>query len=194
MGLERVTGSFAIDIMPAMATSLTYSIELSPLARLQPVTPAWTRTFEVTPFLVLAVLTLLVLIVIAMLQSRRAVHGIRMELFQRRYAVYESTRHLCHSISSTGAVEARLLDDFRRSTARTRWLFDREIHEYVHEHLYAAAVRQDQLSQAFANMPQGRHRDTSAIQQSQVRSWFHQQAALIDCQFAPFLQLKSIRS
>lgn len=177
-----------------MPSSLTYSMDLSPLTRLYPVTHDLTDTFVGSPsyvgklLLAMALVTLIVLLAIAVYRRRHLTDPERLALFDRRYAIYTSARQLCHTISSTGEAGPQLLRDFRQCTAQTRWLLNAEIHKYLQEQLYVVAVGQGDLASAHAGLPEGSLRDDNVWQQTQVRGWFHQQATKIDLHFAPFLQ------
>jgi hypothetical protein len=175
-------------------------MELSPMARLYPVTNELTNTLAGSPLfvgkllLVLSVMALIALVAISAYQRRRAVDRTRVELFDRRFAIYESARHFCHAVSSTGTVEPGLLHEFRHRISQARWLLDIEVHDYLHERLYTAAVKLNHLAEASAGLPGGLPRDENAYRQTQVRTWFHEQAHLLDRHFAPFLQVERNRS
>lgn len=149
-----------------------------------PPEPHWTAYLQALLTPVVAVLAAL----IAWRQWRTARNKLKLDLFDRRFAVYDAARNLLGSIATSGKVKEDELTKFLIGTREVRWLLNKEIEEYLRA-IYIEAIHHqttdDELG--FAN-PEERKRLAHA--KAAQRKVLLDKMQVLDEKFSEFLSLE----
>jgi hypothetical protein len=127
---------------------------------------------------------------IAYRQWRLAQNKLKLDLFDRRFAVYEAARALLASIMTSGKAKDEELFKFMSATREAKWLLDTAIAKYLDEVLYHKALDLQVLASELEGVPVGDVRTKNVQAQSEIKKWFMAQYKVLDDQFSPYLQLK----
>jgi hypothetical protein len=149
------------------------------------VEPHWTQymTALMTP-LVAAIAAY-----VAWKQSSIARNKLKLDLFDRRFAVYDAAKSLIGHIAVTGGVSEDALFSFDSATKQARWLLNEDLDRYLNTTLYEMArlhrTTISELSTADTQELRVRLADRKATQ----RDLLLKQMAIVNEKFSPFLQL-----
>lgn len=124
---------------------------------------------------------------VAWRQWRTARNKLKLDLFDRRFAVYDAARNLLASIATSGKVKEDELTKFMIGTREVRWLLNKDIEEYLRV-IYVDAVHHqttdDELNSA---NPGDRQRLVQA--KAAQRKALLQKMEGLDKKFSEFLSL-----
>lgn len=123
-------------------------------------------------------------------QWRTAQNRLKLDLFDRRFAVYDAARKLLGSIASTGKADDQVVYRFMSDTREAKWLLNEDIAKYFEKGLRNEAFRLATLSSELQGMPVGDERTQNIREQSALKTWFFGQYDVLDAKFAPFLSLQ----
>lgn len=139
-----------------------------------------------TPFV--ALIAALFAGLIAWRQWRTAQNRLKLDLFDRRFVIYDKTRGFLVSILASGRVErggsARFISDTRPS----KWLFNPGFATYLAE-LGERAWRLESLELQFEPLTDQAERESNLDKQAALKDWLADQFKALDGRFAPFLAL-----
>jgi hypothetical protein len=109
------------------------------------------------------------------------------ELFDRRYDLYvKITSYLATSLT-TGRIEPNSEMQFLRDTKAVDFLFDKQIHDFVHE-IYSNAVKLYTLN-TMENRLTGQALHDNVDGQRKIKDWFSEQLGGCTDRFAKYLSL-----
>ncbi len=128
--------------------------------------------------------------IIAYRQWRTAQNKLKLDLFDRRFRVYEAARDLLASIMTSGMAQDKEVFKFMSATRETKWLFDPEIAEYLDNELYSKAIDLQTLQAELEGVPVGEERSKNVKEQYEIKKWFYAQYPVLDEKFSPFLRLQ----
>lgn len=128
-------------------------------------------------------------LLIAYRQWRIAHNKLKLDLFDRRFSVYEAARGLLASILTSGKAKDKEILKFMVATREAKWLLNLQVAEYLEKQLYHKAIDLKTLSFELEVVPVGEERTSNISKQSEIKKWFLAQYDVLDEHFAPFLQL-----
>ncbi|WP_133717092.1 hypothetical protein [Methylocaldum gracile] len=128
-------------------------------------------------------------IFIAFRQWRTAQNKLKLELFDRRLAVYEVALKFIAAITAHGKVKDDELFQFLSGVREAKWLLSVEIAEYLDKELYRNAVDLHCLEEELQEMPHSEQRKTNIHKQAEIKKWFVKQFDVLDEKFSLFLKL-----
>jgi len=126
---------------------------------------------------------------IAYRQWRLGQNKLKLDLFDRRFAVYEGARGLLRTIYSSGRVKDEDLYAFTSATSTAKWLFSAEVENYLRKILYSKAVDLAQLHAELEGVGVGEERTKNVRAQREIKEWFVAQQSILDEHLSEFLRL-----
>lgn len=138
-----------------------------------------------------ALLTPLVAIIavgIAFAQWRTARHRLKLDLFEKRSAVYAAAHDFVFAVCAQSKATREEVQAFLRGTRGARWLFSREM-EKLFEEMFWKAKRLDRLGEKMRSAPEA-ELDAINNEHLAICEWFDKQSRELDDMFAQYLQLK----
>jgi len=127
---------------------------------------------------------------IAYRQWRTAQNKLKLELFDRRFAIYDAALNFIRSIVSSGAVNDDELYGFILGTHAAKWLLNTDIANYFKKQLCQKARELKELQDEIETLPPGEERKTKTQKRAELRKWIFDQSAVLDDKFEPFLKVK----
>lgn len=127
---------------------------------------------------------------IAYRQWRTAQNKLKLELFEKRFAVYDSARKLISSILTSGKVQNEEMYKFLAGTGEAKWLLDAEVDDYLYKTLHTKALRLQALDSEFGGLMAGQERSANLKAQGEIKKWMVEQYSVLDAKFSEFLLLK----
>jgi hypothetical protein len=148
--------------------------------------PHWTAyvTALFTP------LVAILAVYIAVQQWRTAQNKLRLELFEKRFSVYDSARNFIGSILTSGKAKDDEMFKFLSGTREAKWLLNSDLAIYLEKALYHPATELQCLASELEGMPVGEARTKNVSRQAEIKKGFNAQFQELDRKFAPFLQLR----
>jgi hypothetical protein len=127
---------------------------------------------------------------IAWQQWRTAKNKLKFDLFTRRFSVYDAARSLLAGPLTNDTALDKPLQAFATGTREARWLFDKAIHTYLREELWAKAIDLQRLTAELDGLPPGDERTAKVHERAAIKKWFNSQHEVLDAKFEPFLTLE----
>lgn len=127
---------------------------------------------------------------IAFLQWRLAQNKLMLDLFDRRFKIYEGARDFLRSVMTSGKAKDEEMLKFLISTREAKWLFDESIAEYLDKEIYAKAVELQTLDSELVGVPVGEERTKSVAAQRKLKEKLLAQFKVLDEKFSPYLRLR----
>jgi hypothetical protein len=149
-------------------------------------TPHWTAYLSALLVPVVAVMGA----IIAYRQWRTAQNKLKLELFERSFAVFDAVRKLIGSIMGSGRAIDQEVFKYRIGTREARWLLDQDIAEYLDKELYDKVIDLQTLHSELEGLPVGPERTANVQKQSEVKKWIYKQYEVLDEKFSKYLQLE----
>lgn len=140
----------------------------------------------VTLFLTFAV------VVIAWQQWRVAENKLRLDLFDRRYKVYDATKKFLAQIFRHATFDDSQLFEFYAGTADAEFLFGVDVLDYL-EQIRNRAVDIRLHQTLFGPLPVGVERSSHVQARHDQLLWFNHQITAMTSVFAPYLAFANIR-
>jgi hypothetical protein len=140
-----------------------------------------------------ALLTPTIAVVVAMIayrQWRTAQNRLKLDLFDRRFAVYDAARNLISSILTSGKVKDEETLKFLTRTREVKWLLNDGIAEYFDKEIWGQAVELETLDTELQILTVQAERVSNVKKRSEIKKWFRDQYKVLDEKFTPFLNLK----
>jgi len=148
--------------------------------------PYWTQVLSALLTPTIAVLVA----IIAYRQWRTAQNRLKLDLFDRRFAVYDAARNLLSSVMTSGKAKDEEMLKFLAHTREAKWLLNNEIAEYFDKAFWGRAVDLQTLDTELQVLAVGAERADNVKTQSEIKKWFREQYKVLDEKFTPFLKLK----
>ena len=111
---------------------------------------------------------------IAWRQWKTAAYRFKLDLFEKRFVIYEAIIDFIISIRGGGKVLDEQLSIFKDKTLPARFLFNDEIAEYISE-IREKAIDVQTYSAESDGMPQGGDRIDTLRKSSEARKWLYKQ-------------------
>jgi hypothetical protein len=127
--------------------------------------------------------------VVAWLQWWVALNKLRLDLFDRRYKVYDATRKFLAVIFKEATFTDSQLFEFYGGTSDAEFLFDTDVVDYL-EQIRNRAVDMRTRQQLFERLPGDEHSRHVQANDNQL-VWFNDQITAITKTFTPILDLRT---
>ncbi len=152
--------------------------------------PHWAQILSwlSTPFV--AIIAAVFAGMIAYRQWKTAQDKLKLDLFDRRFAVYDTARNLLASIMNMNQLKEGELIKFLSGTRESKWLLNDEITNFFEKELWVKANKLQTLFIVLDSLPRGQERNENIEKQSELIKWFREQYSVLDQKFEPFLKLK----
>ncbi|MCL1478525.1 MAG: hypothetical protein MH219_13840 [Marinobacter sp.] len=111
---------------------------------------------------------------IAWKQWKTAAYRHRMDLFDKRFEIYEATIDFILSIRGGGQVSDKCLAVFKEKTLPVRFLFNDEVADYIAE-IRSQALDAQTFSQEAEGMDAGPEKIETQRKSSEARKWLYHQ-------------------
>ncbi|HZP65902.1 MAG TPA: hypothetical protein VFB32_06295 [Rudaea sp.] len=125
---------------------------------------------------------------IAQQQARTAANKLKLDLFDRRIAIYDAAHAFVVEVMRTGTSDLQQQRKFYSSTRGATWLFDPAVTEYLDKTLWEKATRLEALVETM-NVADDEQRAENIRQQTEIKLWFAEQLGELERRFSPFLKL-----
>lgn len=147
--------------------------------------PHWTAYLAALSTPTIAVLGAL----IAYRQWRLAQNKLKLDLFDRRFSVYEASRNLLASVMTSGKAKEDEVIKFMVATREAKWLLNQQVADYLDKQLYHKALDLQCLAAELEGVSAGRERTANLQKQTELKKWFMAQYPVLDDYFSSYLQL-----
>lgn len=127
--------------------------------------------------------------IIAYRQWRTAQNKLKLDLFEKRFVVYNAARLVLSTITTTGKITNEDSYKFLSSTREARWLLDDGISEYFDKVLWERICYLQTLQAELEGLPIGDARKQNIEQQREVKDWIREQHSVLDAKFASYLKI-----
>lgn len=146
-----------------------------------------------TVFFSIATIFLSVAVVaIAWQQWRVAADKLRLDLFDRRYRVYEATRKFLGLMSREAEFTDAEYSDFRVATWDAEFFFKPDVAEYLRQ-IGMRALNMRVQPRLYSELPEGDERSRRVQTEQDQRAWLKDQFTELPKVFAPYLGFANIR-
>lgn len=127
---------------------------------------------------------------IAYRQWRLAQNKLKLDLFDRRFSVYQAARTLLASIMTSGKAKDEEVFKFMVATREAKWLLSASVAEYLDKQLYHKAIDLQALASELEGVGVGEIRTKNVHAQADIKKWFMAQYEVLDEKFTLYLQLR----
>lgn len=148
-------------------------------------TPHWTAYVQALLTPVIALFA----VYVAASQWRTARNKLRLDLFEKRYVVYEAAQKFIGSIVTSGKVKDDSMFAYMTATRAAKWIVSLEVEEYLERELYTPALKLQTLQSMLEGVPVGNERAKNVALQLELKTHFNAQYKQLDICFSAYLQL-----
>ena len=127
---------------------------------------------------------------IAFRQWKLAQNKLKLDLFDRRFKVYEAARKFLSSIVTNGEITDEALHKFMYGTREAEWVLSQAVADYIDKQLYPKAIDLQCLASELVGLGVGEERSTNVRNQAELKKWLVAQIEVLNLKFSPFLQLQ----
>jgi hypothetical protein len=153
------------------------------------VSPHWTTYVSVLSTPIVALIAAVFAGTIAYRQWRTAQNRLKLDLFDKRFAVYHETMKFLSHVMIKGGVGGDELLKFNIGIREAKWLLDDDIDNYLKEEIRKNASSIRTLATILVNMPVGVERTANVDKESQLLTWIMEQPDVVDTKFRSYLKL-----
>lgn len=150
-----------------------------------PAEPHWTAYLTAFSTPTLAVVAAF----IALRQWFTAHNKFKLDLFDKRYKIYEEAKAFLASVFTSGRVTQEALFKFMGNTREAKWLFNDDVATFLRTQIYNKALDIQQLEAELEGVPVGEERSQNLKKQRELKDWLRRQFDLLDEMMGPFLQI-----
>jgi hypothetical protein len=127
---------------------------------------------------------------IAWQQWRTNRNKLKLDLFDRRFAIYDAARtFIGQLLAGTHASDAQTFD-FLSRTRDAEFILDKDIADYLFKQIYQRALTLTTLRSEMEGLPMGEERTNNVQRQREIREWFLQQHEALAQAFSKYLALE----
>jgi hypothetical protein len=130
--------------------------------------------------------------IVALLQWFVARNKLRLDLFDRRYKVYEATQKFVDSINNDPAHVDSYLNDFNVGTSNAEFLFDSDVLNYI-KLVRKRAVDMRTARVVYEAEQDSEERTRNVGKYEADRKWLIEQATAMTKTFAPYLGFQNVK-
>lgn len=128
--------------------------------------------------------------IIAYRQWRIAQNKLKLDLFEKRFAIYEAATSLLNSIITSGKVTEKDVSQFLIISRQAKWLLSDKVSDYLYKQLYEKVIDLQTLDCELEGLAAGEVRTMNVQHQGEIKKWLLTQYDVLDNYFAPFLNLR----
>lgn len=125
-------------------------------------------------------------------QWRLARNKLRLDLFDRRYKVFDATRNFASEILKTATFTNDQLFIFYAGTTDAEFLFGSDVVDYLTE-TRTRAVKMRQLQKVYENLPLGEERTKAVNAEHNELIWMNDQLTRMTKIYRPYLGFSHIK-
>jgi hypothetical protein len=122
-------------------------------------------------------------------QTETAAHRLKLDLFEKRFAVYDAARRYLSSIMTSGKATDEAFAKYFPAIREAKWMLDDEIHEYLNKAIYHQALILQEIEAELPSMTVGDARTAAVQREREIKDWFNVQFDVLDAKFEKFLHL-----
>jgi hypothetical protein len=153
----------------------------------------------ISTFLPIATFALSVAVgIIALLQWRLARNKLRLDLFDRRYKIYEETQTFVDSINNDPGNVDSYLNAFNAGTSNAGFLFDADVVNYIKQvrekAAYMRTARTLYEAEERKSQPNEAERVRNIERYEADRAWLIEQATAMTKTFTPYLGFQNVKA
>ena len=145
----------------------------------------WVESLSALLVPLIACMTLL----IAYRQWRTAQNKLKLDLFDKRLAVYEGVTSFVARILISGKVSDDELGRFLSITKNAKWLFSDEVANYLHSEIYKKAKEIQKYEAELKGVPVSGRRTALKQEQDDAKTWIGDQFSVIDQRFKKYMKI-----
>lgn len=127
---------------------------------------------------------------IAYRQWRTAQKKLKLDLFEKRFAVYDAARSFIASVMTSGKAKEEEMFKFLSGTREAKWLLSDDIATYFDEQIWKKAGELQTIDAELDGTPIGDERTNNVGRQREIKNWLIDQYKVLDEKFSPFLKLE----
>lgn len=116
-------------------------------------------------------------------------HKFKLDLFDRRWAVYSATRELVAHVFTKASVSDEVLHRFLQGIRGAAWLFDETVEAYLRRELWAKVCALQAAVSVIEHGAGSPDYQRSIKAKTEIMLWIVEQDAVIDALFAPFMRV-----
>jgi hypothetical protein len=128
-------------------------------------------------------------IIIACGQLRTARHKLKIDLYEKRLIVYEASRKALGDIMIDGKTSNEIERQFLLGISGAKWLFNRELEEYLHETLWEEIIQLGTLQSQLDGLGRGSEKSGFMKKRSEIISKLNKHLNELDDKFYSFMHL-----
>ena len=122
-------------------------------------------------------------------QWRSSQNKLKMELFEKRYSIYQASKNFIMIIMRSNKDNDEELFKFRAGTSEAKWLLNDEIAAYLDKKIWEDAIDLQTLRAELEDVPVGKERSANIKNQRVIKERLEAQVKVLDEKFTPFLKL-----
>lgn len=122
-------------------------------------------------------------------QWRSAQNKLKMELFEKRYSIYDSSKRFLLLVLGSNKTDDEIFFKFRTSTYEAKWILNENIALYLDKQIWDEAINLQTLQAELEGVPAGEERTKNLQSQRDIKHRLQSQFELLDKKFTPFLTL-----
>ena len=116
----------------------------------------------------------------------------KLDLFEKRFAVFAATRKFLTHVLTAANVSIEQLFEYRAGIAEGTFLFDDDITDYL-KSIDEKALRLHTTMEVMASLPVGDDRARASAEASDLIRWLTDQLPELKIRFAPYLKFRTWR-
>jgi hypothetical protein len=114
----------------------------------------------------------------------------KLDLFEKRFAVFAATRRLLSHVLHDADVSLEQLFEYRAGVAEATFLFDSDITDYL-KSIDEKALRLRTIMETMKALPVGEARTKAAGEVSEATQWLTEQLPELKNRFSPYLKFRT---
>ena len=148
--------------------------------------PHWTTNISALLVPTVALLGLF----IAYRQWRTAQNKLKLELFEKRLAIYNAAIAFIRNVMTSGKATDEQLRNLVRGTKEAKWLLSTKIATYLDEELFTKGSNLRCLYDELEGVPVSEELTNNVHKQRKIKEWLESQYKILDEKFSKYLALR----
>lgn len=114
---------------------------------------------------------------------------LKLDLFEKRIAIYEAVKKAIAEIYTKGQTSPEMERNFLQGISGAKWVFPADLASYLDIEIWGTIVEIGRTCAEFQGAPPSEHRKLSIRQNADAKNKLGAQFSTIDAKFAPYLTL-----
>jgi hypothetical protein len=127
---------------------------------------------------------------IAYRQWRTTQDKLKLDLFDRRLAIYQAAQRYLTGVMTSGRTSNEVEFAMLQETRGAKWLLNADIDGYLRKTLWERATKLNCLQSELEGLGVGEERSANISETRDIKNWMATQLTVLDEKFAPFLMLR----